>query len=130
MAARACKEFGGQFCIVDTAPKCVTSAKPIDFIYMRKDDEFNIDEYESNNELIAKVQTGKGDETFIHYGYNNIYVQLVFAGSIPPILEQDLISGKNNLFSARAARYTYFLDSQIAEAGWSRDWLFDYHIHL
>ena len=74
MAARACKEYGDEFCLVEAEPKCVTSAKPIDFIYERKDDIYNLDRYKTREDLIAKVQSGKGDEQFIHYGYNNIIV--------------------------------------------------------
>ena len=74
MAARGCQEYGEYFCIVEAPPICSTEPKPIDFIYERKDNVFNIDEYKTNLDLIAKVQTGKGDETFIYYGFNNILV--------------------------------------------------------
>ena len=34
------------------------------------------------------------------------------------------------MYSARAARYTYTLGLRLEEEGWTRDWLFDYHVHL
>ena len=76
------------------------------------------------------MQTGKGDETFVYYGYHNIFVQLVFAGVVPSEIEQDFLTGKNNLYSARAARYTYYLQSHYQDEGMTRGWKFDYHIHL
>ena len=87
LAAKACDEYGEEYCIVKATEKCKSTSKPIDFIYERKTDSFNLDRYQTNDELIGKVQTGKGDATFIHYGYKNIYIKQVFAGTIPQNVE-------------------------------------------
>ena len=42
-AAKACKELGEKYCIVKATEKCeVTPNQPIDFIYERKTDSFNL----------------------------------------------------------------------------------------
>jgi len=71
----ACRELDEKYCLEKETPKCKTTSKPIDFIYERKIDDYNLDRYKTNNDLIAKIQTGKGDKTFIYYGDKNIYVE-------------------------------------------------------
>ena len=83
IAESACKEYGEKYCIVDAPMTCKTSSKPIDFIYERKNNEFNLNRYTSDNDLIAKVQTGKGDEFAFYGAYNNIFVDYTFGGTIP-----------------------------------------------
>ena len=63
--------------------KCQSSPKPLDFIYNRKTDSYDLDQFESDLDLIRRIQTGKGDKQFIHYGYKNLYVELIFADTVP-----------------------------------------------
>ena len=71
------------YCVVPVMPKCKSSPRPIDFIYERKDDIFNIDKYKTDKELVDKIQTGKGDTTFIFTGFKSLYIQIFFAGTTP-----------------------------------------------
>ena len=71
------------YCVVPVMPKCKSSPRPIDFIYERKDDIFNIEKYKTDKELRDKIQTGKGDTTFIFTGFKSLYIQIFFAGTTP-----------------------------------------------
>ncbi len=77
--------------------------KPTDFIYERKDDKHHLEKYETDLDLIAKVQSGKGDATFVFYGKRNLFVEKIFAGTIPAEVEQDYDTGKNDLYAAKMA---------------------------
>ena len=78
----------------------------MDFIYERKTDEYVISKYKTNQQLVQKVQTGKGDETFMYPqdSYKNLYIQVIFAGTTPQKPYQDLVFGKNDLIAAKASR--------------------------
>ena len=75
------------YCVVPVMPKCKSSPRPIDFIYERKDDIFNIEKYKTDKELVDKIQTGKGDTTFIFTGFKSLYIQIFFAGTTPEYAE-------------------------------------------
>ena len=81
-AAEGCKtnEF---YCIPDIPKKCEATQRPLDFVYDRKTDTYDLSQFETDMDLIAKIQSGKGDETFMFYGHKNLYVELMFAGTIP-----------------------------------------------
>ena len=85
-------------------------------------DSFDLTPYQTDLELIQKIQTGKGDKTFINYDTNNLYVELMFAGTTPRELEQDYINGNNNLYSAKAARWMYQFDNKPLSDGYTREW--------
>ena len=104
-AAGVC-ETNERYCLPDIPEKCRVSARPIDFVYDRKTDSYDLSDYDSDMELIGKVQTGKGSE-FIHYGYKHITVGLLFAGTIPRQITQDFETGRNDLYGAKATRFAY-----------------------
>ena len=55
-AAKACEELDEKYCIVKATEKCnVTPYQPIDFIYERKTDSYNLDRYKSDKDLIRKI---------------------------------------------------------------------------
>ena len=60
--------------------QCFHTFSPIDFIYRKDFDKYAIDEYATDEEILAKVQTGKGD-TSIFEGNLYIYIESVFAGT-------------------------------------------------
>ena len=43
-------------------------------------------EFETDSELLDRIQTGKGDED-IYKLYNNIFVDLIFGGTTPEAVE-------------------------------------------
>ena len=49
---------------------------------------------------------------------------------MPKNIEQDYLAGNNNLYAARAARYTYYFRTFWADEGFTRDWVFEYHKHI
>ena len=79
--------------------------RPLDFIYDRQTDSFDLSHFETDLDLIAKIQSGKGDERFMYYGHKNLYVELMFAGTIPREITQEYTKGKNNLYAAKSARW-------------------------
>ena len=44
---------------------CDRSHTPLDFIYERKTDRYALEKYKTTDDLVQKVQTGKGDELFM-----------------------------------------------------------------
>ena len=73
--------------MVPAKPRCEQSPWPLDFVYDRKEDKFNLDPYRSDEDLLMKVRTGKGDERFLYTGYKNIYIEIFFAGTTPEFPE-------------------------------------------
>ena len=61
----------------------MTSPWPLDWVYEQKTDSYNIDKFRTNEELINKIQSGKGDERFIYTGFKSIYIQIFLAGTVP-----------------------------------------------
>ena len=78
--------------------------------------------YKTDLDIIRKIQTGKGDETFMTYAGKALYIELIFGGTTPINPEQDYIEGNNNLFSAAAARWGYEIDALKVEEGFSISW--------
>jgi hypothetical protein len=128
-AAEGCK-IDDYYCIPDVEEKCKTSSRPIDFIYDRKTDSFDLSKYRTDMDLVAKIQTGKGDETFMYYGHKNIYVELIFAGTTPAEVTQDYVNGNNDLYSARTARWAYTLDNKLLSEGYSVQWGIDFDVFV
>ena len=65
--------------------------------------------YEDDDALLDKVRTGKGDEK-LYPLFVNIYIDQVFGQTIPEEVEQDFVIGENDVRSARASLFTYFID--------------------
>ena len=61
----------------------MSTSRPIDFVYNRRTDTFDLTPYRSDRELIAKIQTGKGDPFVYYTDYRNLFVEIIFAGTIP-----------------------------------------------
>ena len=53
-AAEGC-ETDPFYCLPDIEEKCQVTARPIDFIYDRKTDSFDLSKYRNDQELIAKI---------------------------------------------------------------------------
>ena len=53
-AAERCKtnEF---FCLSDIPKKCEVTQRPLDFIYDRKTDTYDLSQFETDTDLIAKI---------------------------------------------------------------------------
>ena len=82
------------------------SPRPLDFIYERRLNRYNLDRYRSNEDLVKKIQTGKGDEIFRYDGLgNNLFIEIIFGGTTPRIPNQNYVYGDNDLTAAKAARY-------------------------
>jgi hypothetical protein len=92
--------------------------RPLDFVYERFNDTFNISRYDSDKELIDKIKTGKGDPYL--YKYQTIKIDSAFGGTQPVNVDQDPLSGKNDLEIAVAAQMTILLDTE--RSGVEKEW--------
>ena len=81
----------------------------MDFIYEKYNDTYNLSRYYDDGELLEKIQTGKGDDK-IYTRFINLYPDIFFGGTIPEEIDQDTISGENDLNLANAASWTYLID--------------------
>ena len=109
--------------------RCNRSGRwPLDFIYERRENKYNFDKYDTDEKIVTKIRTGKGDETFIFDGDgNNIFVEIMFGGTTPRRPEQDYLKGDNNLISARACRFQMNVEDQYTEQGYEkRAWTWPY----
>ena len=70
-------------CPVKTREKCLATPRPIDFIYERHNDTYNLTRYTSDAQLLKKIRTGKGDTEYIYTGLRNINVDSVYADTVP-----------------------------------------------
>ena len=119
-----------RFCLPPIPEKCKVSDGPLMFIYDRKTDKFDLDQFDDNMDLIARIQTGKGDSTFMYYGHKNLYVELIFASTTPREVTQDYVEGNNDLFAAKSARWVYHIDNKDMAEGYDRPWSQKYEMYL
>ena len=89
--------------------KCFTTGRPIDFLYVKETDSFKVADYPSDGHLLFKVRTGKGDPE-IYTTFYNLPVDRIFGGTYPEEVEQDFMTGENDILYAKVATYTMFLD--------------------
>lgn len=75
--------------------------KPIDFVYVKQFNNYLLSTYPTDTHLLAKVRTGKGDP-LIYTGMRNILINVVYFGTNPTSVEQNFITGTNDLLSAKA----------------------------
>ena len=105
-AAEKC-EINEYYCLPKIEQKCKSTPRPLDFVYDRKTDSYDLSQYASDLDLIRKVQSGKGDETFIYYGSKSLYIEMMFGGTVPKEPVQDYARGNNDLYAAKSARWVY-----------------------
>ena len=55
---------------------------PLDFIYEKATNEYVIEEYDTDEKLLAKVQSGKGDPS-IYEGNKLLFIEGIFAATEP-----------------------------------------------
>lgn len=55
-------------CPVPERERCLVTPRPLDFIYERHNDTYNLTRYESDSQLLKKIRTGKGDTEYIYTG--------------------------------------------------------------
>ena len=81
-------------------------------------------------DLIARIQSGKGDKTFMQYGHKNLYVELMFAGTIPEQVTQDYMEGGNDLYAAKSARWMYTFENKPLSEGYDRAWSREFEVYM
>ena len=96
-----------------TKYRCEKKNYPLDFIYETKFRGYNFKKFRNDDDIVQKVQSGKGDETTIYKKFAKLlYVQVMFGGTTPKVVEQDYIYGDNDLTSATAVRFSLRYDEQ------------------
>ena len=60
---------------------------PLDFIYEKATNEYVIEAYDTDEKLLAKVQSGKGDPS-IYEGNKFLFIEGIFAATEPEKIEQ------------------------------------------
>ena len=80
---------------------------PIDFIYDLRKNAYDLDAYEDDAALLAKVRTGRHDAVFNYVQIDNFY-----AATVPATIEQSPVTGENNIEKAKAVSFTYFVKGE------------------
>ena len=78
-----------------------------------------MDKYKTDEELVLKVQTGKGDPAMYEGLGNNIFIETFFAGTQPATPRQDYLYGNNNLIGAKALRYQINFNHTLKADGYT-----------
>ena len=66
-----------------TIKRCVTSQMPLDFVYEKRPNGYMLNsKYDTDEKLIEKIQTGKGDLS-IYEGNRFIYIDGIFSETEP-----------------------------------------------
>ena len=73
-------------------------------------DSYNFTDFEKDRDLLAKIQSGKGDPE-IYGPFYSIYVESMFGGKEPETVDQDIFTGRNNIKRAKAASWIYIFDT-------------------
>ena len=55
---------------------------PLDFVYEKAPNKYMLDEYDTDEKLLAKVQSGKGDPS-IYEGNKLLFIEGIFAATEP-----------------------------------------------
>ena len=55
---------------------------PLDFIYEKTLNDYAFEKYDTDEKLLTKIQTGKGDKD-IYFGGNFLYIEGMFADHKP-----------------------------------------------
>ena len=84
-------------CPAQISEKCFHTPSPLDFVYERFNDTYNISRYDDDAELVDKIQTGKGDEEYIYDAYYYINVDFPFSATYPETVDVDRFTGENDL---------------------------------
>jgi hypothetical protein len=93
-------------------------------VYLKNDDIYDLDRFESDTHLLFKVRTGKGDPE-IYKMFYNLYPDLMFGGTYPEEITQDTATGENDVVFAKATIYVYFIDlgrTDNFEDEWYQQW--------
>jgi len=104
----------------------ISNFHPLQFIYDRRSNSFDLSKFKSDEELVRKVQSGKGDFYMYEGLGNNIFIETVFGGTTPKIPKQDYIYGDNDLKAAKAYRYQIILKALEVRYGFTTEWQKDY----
>ena len=60
---------------------------PLDFVYEKVSNSYMLSKYETDEKLLTKVQTGKGDLS-VFTGSYFLYIEGIFAKTVPKNVEQ------------------------------------------
>ena len=91
---------------------------PLDFIYEKGSNDYDFDQYDTDEKLLAKIQSGKGDNE-IFVGGTFLYIEGMFAEISPSkLFQQTFLNpakpvdyiGTNDLQKAKAVQYAYYID--------------------
>ena len=55
---------------------------PLDFLYEKATNDYVLDQFDTDEKLLAKVQSGKGDPS-IYEGNKFLFIEGIFAGTEP-----------------------------------------------
>lgn len=64
------------------------------------------------------------------YGEKMLYIEIMFAGTIPKEPVQDYVKGNNDLYAAKSARWVYQFENKKIAEGWTRQASVDYELFI
>ena len=88
-----------------TYDKCSTSPRPLDFIFVTESKSYSFENINTDDDLVMKIRTGKGDKEIYTGLGKNIFIEFFFGGTTPRIVEQNYVYGNNDITAAKASRY-------------------------
>ena len=60
---------------------------PLDFVYEKGTNKYMLDDYDSDEKLLEKVQTGRGDLAIYEGDQRYLFIEDIFAITEPTVIE-------------------------------------------
>ena len=66
----------------------------------------------------------------MYYGDKILFTEIIFAGTVPEEPVQDYVTGKNDVYRAKSARWVYQFDNKKLADGWTREMAQAYELFI
>ena len=83
--------------------KCVNRGMPIDFTWELVTNTFRLDQFDSDADLVARINTGRHQASFSYIQLENFYAE-----TVPAEIAQDSTTGQNDVQKAKAVTFQLF----------------------
>ena len=106
----------------------MTTPRLLDFFYDRLTESWNLEGYDTDLDVIAKVQSGKGD--ILSDKTRSVWVKDNYGATRPREVNQDKVTYRNDLYSAEYMIYQMDLGWLPKAEGFNLQWFTDFHEHV
>ena len=81
---------------------------PLDFFYNEGIEDFDLDYFKKDSEIVAQIRSGITERTWFRYLDERLKLIDIFSGIEPKNFYQNLKTGENNIESVKAAKFDLY----------------------